>query len=561
MARKAKQSLSLDDCAPSLSRTLMERMTALIACIFLVLGASLAHAQDDPDPYTYTIAGGDGTVYAHADDACQAAYSDDVALIHQNTPGSSAYTVNILPYQSPIFNAANSNPPKLMYYACTTSYQLIYTANGHVEDLQFSHLIKGVQKDTPCPDGQIKNEFTGKCENPNEDQDRKEVGDPSDLPLGGVITCAGNPVSIASGNKFQVEKDFRDANGELAFERYYNGYSRAWTHSYGMTLAINGNTLLLTSDDGRSSIFTLTNGVPVGEPTEQGSLRQGNQQWIYTAADNTIYTFDAMGFLVRKQLADGRAQTITYTFQAPSKMKFTVTDSGGRTLQYVTSWYRGPLESLTTGGMTITYTTAGATYLITKAVKSWGDHTTTRSYVYEDANNLDLLTGIIDERGVRFATWHYDSQGRAISSEHANGAEKVSLAYQDDGSVVVTNALGHNVTYRYQVIQGIKRVTAIEGEPAAGCPASNSTYTYTARGQVETKTDALGTVTAYEYDTMGRETKRVEAKGTPQERTTTTTWDATRFLPLTVTMPDRVTTYTYDDLGRQLSTSVHAIKE
>jgi len=210
--------------------------------------------------------------------------------------------------------------------------------------------------------------------------------------------------------------------------------------------------------------------------------------------------------------------------------------------------------------MAITYT-LGTNNVITKVAKAWGNHSTTRTYVYEDTNNPTLLTGIIDERGIRFATWHYDAQGRAISSEHANGAEKVTLAYQADGSVVVANSLGHNVTYRYQVIQGIKRVTAIEGEPTVGCPASNSSYTYTARGQVETKTDALGTVTAYEYDTQGRETKRVEAKGTPQERTITTTWDTTRFLPVTVTTPDRVTTYTYDTQGRLLSTSIHAIKE
>jgi YD repeat-containing protein len=210
--------------------------------------------------------------------------------------------------------------------------------------------------------------------------------------------------------------------------------------------------------------------------------------------------------------------------------------------------------------MTITYT-LGKKQIITRAVKTWGNHSTTRSYLYEDTQHPTSLTGIVDERGVRFATWHYDSQGRAISSEHANGAEKVSLDYQADGSVVVTNALGHHVTYRYQVIQGIKRVTAIEGEPAAGCPASNSTYTYTARGQIETKTDAVGTVTAYEYDTQGRETKRVEAKGTPQERAIATTWDPTQFLPLTITTPDRVTTYTYDAQGRLLSTSARAIKE
>ena len=561
MARNAKLSFMIDENMATPSHPGMRRATVLVAGIALALGGSLAHAQTDPDPYDYTITGGDGTVYPHADDACRAAYQADGPIIHNAAPDTATTTTQILPYQSPTLNSAYSNPPVLMSYDCYTNYQIVLNSDHSVASGgQFYHLIQGKQKEVPCPDGQVKNEISGKCEDPNEDQSRKESGDPTDMPLGGVITCAGNPVSISSGNKFQEEEDFRDGNGELEFKRYYNGFGGAWTHSYGATLDTSGNTLLLTFEDGRSSIFTLTNGVPVGEPTEQGSLQKVNGQWVYSAPDNTAYTFDSLGFLVRRQLADGRAQTITYAFQSPSKWAFTVTDSGGRTLQYVTSWYRGPLESLTTGGMTIAYTT-GTNNVITQTVKTWGNHTSTRSYVYEDTNRPSLLTGIIDERGVRFATWHYDSQGRAISSEHANGAEKVTLAYQTDGSVVVTNALGHNVTYRYQVIQGIKRVTAIEGEPAAGCPASNSTYTYTTRGQVQTKTDAVGTVTAYEYDTLGRETKRVEAQGTPQERTITTTWDTTRFLPLTVTTSDRVTTYTYDAQGRLLSTSVHAIKE
>lgn len=540
---------------------LMARTVARAACTLLVLGVPLAYAENDTDPYDYIIMGGDGMVYPHADDACKAAYQANIPKIQGAAPDTATTTTKVLPYESPVFDSALSAPPTVMYYDCYSKYRIVSNSNSSIyADGSFFDLIQGTPKKTPCPDGQVKNEISGQCEDPNKDQDRKEAGDPASAPLGGVITCVGNPVSVASGNKFQEEEDFRDAGGELVFKRYYNGIGRRWTYSYGMTLQTSGNTLLLTFEDGRSSIFTLTNGVAVAEPTEQGSLKKVNGQWVYTAPDNSVYTFDVVGFLVRKQMPDGRAQSIAYAFQSTGNVAFTVTDSAGRTLQFVTKWYQGPLQSLTAGGMTITYTT-GVQNVITSVTKSWGSHTTTRTYVYEDTNNPALLTGIIDERGIRYATWHYDAQGRATSSEHANGAEKVSLVYQDDGSVVVTNALGHKVTYRYQVIQGIKRVTAIEGEPAAGCPASNSTYTYTARGQVETKTDALGTVTAYEYDAMGRETKRVEAKGTPQERTITTTWDPTRFLPLTVTTADRVATYTYDDQGRLKSTSVHATKE
>lgn len=76
-----------------------------------------------------------------------------------------------------------------------------------------------------------------------------------------------------------------------------------------------------------------------------------------------------------------------------------------------------------------------------------------------------------------------------------------------------------------------------------------------------TRTDALGHVTAYSYDTQGRESKKIEAQGTPDERATTTTWDGTSFRPATVTTADRVTSYTYDADGRPLSTTVRSLKD
>jgi YD repeat-containing protein len=210
--------------------------------------------------------------------------------------------------------------------------------------------------------------------------------------------------------------------------------------------------------------------------------------------------------------------------------------------------------SLAAFGLAATYGYNGFNELSTVNY-AWTNKSATRIYLYEDARNQGWLTGIIDERGVRYATWHYDDQGRAISSEHASAAEKVMLSYNSDGSTTITNALGHVTTNRYQVIQGIKHIASVEGQPATGCPASNSSYTYTAVGQVATKTDALGHVAAYTYDTQGREIQRVEAQGTPQVRTTVTTWHGATFLPETVVTAGRTTTYTYDVQNRLLSTS------
>ncbi len=182
-----------------------------------------------------------------------------------------------------------------------------------------------------------------------------------------------------------------------------------------------------------------------------------------------------------------------------------------------------------------------------------------RTYHYDVPGKQALLSGITDERGVRVATWSYDDQGRAISSEQAGGTGKVQISYNADGSSTVTNELGKKTVYRYQVIQGVKHIVAVEGEPSANCPASNSTFTYNDRGQVLTQTDAKGFITTYSYNDRGLETTRTEASGTPQARTTTTTWHATFNLPLTVTEGGQVTTYTYDTQGRQTSRTQTAL--
>lgn len=482
--------------------------------------------------------------YTTPDQACHVAYDTDIPKL-----AAASYT-QPQPYQAPTL--AVDNPPRNVIYSCPTTAYSPTLQNS----IGLSHSI--IRGGDGCTAGQTFNPQTAKCESSNEDQDRKEMGDPTSPLVAGIVSC-GDPVNVGTGNVFEQETDYADADGELRFVRSYNSTSGAWTFSYSTWLYIYPNALVLNFNDGRSSLFALSNGVATPEPTELGTMTKVNGLWVYTSPGNEQFTFDAQGRLTRWKLANGLSQSLTYVMSPDyTTVTATVTDSRGHTLQFAKKY--GFIQNLVVGGLTLTYT-FDSSYRLTTITRNWSGHSTSRSYVYDDPADTTLLTGIVDERGIRAATWTYDNQGRAISNQRAIGADKVTIAYNTDGSTTVTNALGNATTYRYQLIQGVKRVTAVEGSPAVGCPASNSSYTYTANGQVASKTDALGTVTTYAYDTLGREITRVEAKGTPQERTITTTWDPTRFLPLTVTTADRVTTYTYDDQGRLLGTSVHAIKE
>ena len=231
-----------------------------------------------------------------------------------------------------------------------------------------------------------------------------------------------------------------------------------------------------------------------------------------------------------------------------------VTSEAGEQLIFTQDIKYQPL-TLSAQGLEVDYSYDGNWRLL-GVQKNRAGSITNRSFLYENQMYPRFLTGIIDENGERYATWTYDASGRVVSSSHADGADHTRVAYNADGSTSVTNSLGKVTNYQYQIVNGVKKVVAIEGEPSPNCASSNSTFTYDDRGLLKTKTDNKGIVTTYDYNERGLEVSRTEASGTAQARTVTTEWHPSLYLPLAVTEPDRITRYRYDDQGRQLSRTV-----
>ena len=537
----------------------MQRLGFLLFALTLLFSTS-AFADDH---YYYIFTGvikgsADGVHYPTPDAACQVDYK-----IMEASLASDGYTLPA-PYTSPTLYY--SAPPNTAVYACNATATFPATDIINAQTTTIGDSIQ--QQGDNCTNGHPFNPQTGLCEDPTQDQNHNELGD-SDSPqaTGGVLICkaVGDPINASMGNVFESETDYQDSDGELRFTRYYNS-TTGWSHSYQTYLMVSSTALQLEFEDGHSSLFKLDNGVATPQPTELGSLTQVNGQWVYTSPANEQFAFDASGRLVTWRQANGLTQTLTYVTAsgAYTPTTITVTDSRGHTLSWNNSNY-GLLTQLTAGDLTVAYTwvtTPSYVYQLTQVGSMRAGHTGTRTYTYGDTRNPRWLTSLTDERGVQYASWAYDAQGRGTSSQHAGGADATTVTYNSDGTSTVSNALSHNVTYTYQVIQGVNRITHIAGEPAASCPASNSSYTYTANGQVQTMTDALGHVTAYTYDTQGREITRVEAQGTPQARTISTQWDTTwPYLRDSVTTVDHITTYSYDSQGRLLSTTMHDTKE
>lgn len=216
-----------------------------------------------------------------------------------------------------------------------------------------------------------------------------------------------------------------------------------------------------------------------------------------------------------------------------------------------------------------TYNAAGmlASVIYPDATPSDDSDNPRRQYLYEDTRaDTDtikfskLLTGIIDERGVRYATWKYDAQGRANFSGHGvpdaagHYADEVQITYNSDGSALVKTYIGQDqfrtATYRFKDINGYLKLESITGDPSSSCVGDSRSWSYDTNGFPNIVTDKNGVQTDHDYNALGLETQRIEAVGKPEQRVTTTQWDENSRQPLVKTEPGVTTTYTYYPDGK-----------
>jgi YD repeat-containing protein len=176
--------------------------------------------------------------------------------------------------------------------------------------------------------------------------------------------------------------------------------------------------------------------------------------------------------------------------------------------------------------------------------------TETRTYHYEDTGLPFTLTGVTDERGVRYSTFAYASDERAISTEHFGGTDLFTFDYDDaNNKVTVTNPLGKDTDFEFAVSQSTRRLTEIVGQPSPNCPLSNSTLEYDANEFVSAIVDEEGRRTELTNDARGLPTEIVRAVGTADEQTTTVTWDSIYRLPTQIEAPGLTTDIDYNGDG------------
>ncbi|MGR9117150.1 MAG: RHS repeat-associated core domain-containing protein, partial [Gammaproteobacteria bacterium] len=367
---------------------------------------------------------------------------------------------------------------------------------------------------------------------------RKDYGTPNQ--------CVGNPCNPAIGNKFQQEIDLENHANGLAFIRSYNsglgpidgvlGYG--WTHSIGSRLEIIGNQIIVHQADGRAESFNLMNGSWEGDADSVLTLTQDQNGYSLTDL-NISESYDSAGQLLSRTDTNGRITNFEYD---TNQRLSTVTGPFGHTLSFTYN-ADGRIDSMTAPGSRLyQYQYDGAGNL-TKVIYP---DTTFKLYHYENPNFPHALTGITDENGSRYATWAYDSQGRANLSKHAGDVEQVNLIYNSDGTTDATDSFNTVKHFVFQNILDVRKVTGISQTTIDGISISSS-RSYDANGNVEFNTDFNGHTTSYSYDlTRNLEIQRVEAVGQPETRTISTVWHPYWRQPAGIAEPNKITYWVYN---------------
>jgi len=419
----------------------------------------------------------------------------------------------------------------------------------------------------------------------------------------------GNPVSIASGYKFQREAifpDFREieldlvyrwnlsaGNWRLPYQQYLNlAHSPAapLDSSHYVVLEVQRPDNSVLEFKGILNQPLVTDGDVLEQLSPVFSAGQV-EGWRLTLADDSVERYSATGEL--ESITDRAGRELLVSYEGNSQV-ITAPYSGEQLT--ITTLSASELDITTPDGELYRFNLNAsgliASIIFPDTTPASSSDNPERIYHYEDINFPQALTGITDERGVRFATWDYDSaSGRAITSKHEPpsamiGIDQVSLDFTDaadpdDPRTVTTNEFGQTRTYHFQQIEGVRKVTWIErdshtnsGDPTVGCVDAERYTSYDENGFVDTEVDWRGNAVDYDYDVEGRETYRVEGLAgsvdttdvpptistayLPETREISTYWHPKFRLPTRIEDYEKVMDLTYDcDNGRLLNRQVY----
>lgn len=429
----------------------------------------------------------------------------DACWSHIQSTGSCGYLATIVSETgwtvTGSFLGVESAKGRQVYY---DSYYYNYLVEPHCfyDEANNPHYFGiSASRSVGCPSGYVPDFGLGKC-----------VLNQSGFVYGKPLMCGpleGNPCDVGNGTKLINETDYRGPGVE--FTRHFNSLSDfSWRHTYSAQLIASGSTATgLITETGHDEPFRNYGSGQFVSHTGSGiEARLESGEWVIYYPSGARDYFNTSGVLLRRANAAGQATTVNR--DGNGRIESIVGPFGHTlTIEYDTD---GRMETITDpDGGEIQYEYTGGN--LTKV--TYPD-TTYRQYEYDDLDFPSYVTGIVDENDDDFATYAYDDDGRAISSEHAGGQGGIDLAY-NSSNTVVTDSESNVKTYNFATNLFMRKVTSVTLD---GGTKSYTYPAYSADNQLRPLqvTDENGVITKYTYDTHHK-TSETQAFGTGDART------------------------------------------
>lgn len=367
------------------------------------------------------------------------------------------------------YNGCWSGPPTFSLGVEQSNVQPI-TAGGH-------SFWARRDRDVSCAAGYAWSSASQTCVLTGSDP-RKQLG----------VSCPhyGNPINPSIGNKFSHETIIAGTGPQpLIFEITYNStdtnaraYSRGEplgarrSHSYQRWITVISTNYIRTAyvyrPDGRTLMFTEQSGTWVPDVDVKARLietidPQGNNTgWIYTTPEYSKELYDEQGALTSVVTPQGR--TVSFTHENDRLLRVANEIGQYLTFEYAPNTNRiSQIQDQTGRIWTFEYDAQ------TNLVSTTNPLSQSTWYVYENGMFPHAMTGLIDMRGIRYASYGYDASGRAEFSQHAGGAGRVTVSYTAGTTRTVTNSRGSETYYTGHVSAGVMIADALTGPACGSC--------------------------------------------------------------------------------------------
>jgi len=280
----------------------------------------------------------------------------------------------------------------------------------------------------------------------------------------------GLPLTFARFAPLSIENRFRI--GTLG---------RGWAHSYEYTVTTEGNEkVIINTPGGYSRIFQCLDDVRyIGLTGDSGTISYETGSVILREKDGMTWRFNSEGNLSSIEDLNGNNLTMSYSGKSLTGISHSNGDS--ITLSYGSNGKISQVED--PAGRIIQYRYDPVNEHLTEVEKPEGIITSYAYHGQDGSSSACALESITFPDGTHYY-YSYDIKGRLEKEWRDENSERLTYAYDNQGTVTISDALGNNALIRFGP-----------------------------RGEVLETQDPLGALSQITYDQKNRITERIGPEG------------------------------------------------